>query len=372
MINCHTHIFNVKCAPDKFYGPPIAGMLSRFPGSARRIAKLLRIVWPFASHDMLERYANMLEVGVERRQGDILNRMLNAYVDFPNPRIVALTLDMDHMGAGRAVNDYITQLNEVAELKTHYLDQLIAFFCVDPRRPNVLQLLKDHVLTKGFTGIKLYPALGFFPFDPRLRPIYQFAIEHDLPILTHCDIGGIYFRGPLSGEQIVPASMNPTIPRRNLTPHVTLKRQQYKDFFTDPLNFHDVLSMPEFDKLKICFAHYGGSEMISGKAKSPTGNNWYTSIKNLMGKYPNVYTDISYTLHNTSSAVRTPIMADIGHATLGERILFGTDFYMTVREKEEKRLINDFRGKYGISNQEFDRIAMENPSRFLSTKFFTI
>ncbi|MFN5168790.1 MAG: amidohydrolase family protein [Cyclobacteriaceae bacterium] len=368
MINVHTHIFNVKCAPDRFYGFPVARFFSHVPGAARRLARWLRFINPFSNQDMLERYAKMIEVGAEKTQRNIFTRLLDYYP--PETKIVALTLDMDYMGAGAAVNNYVTQLNEVAALKAQFPEQLIAFFCVDPRRPDVLPLLKEYVGHRGFTGIKLYPALGFYPFDERLRPVYEYAVEKRLPLLTHCDIGGIYYRGPLDGDQLAPASLNRTVPRRSFSKHAEAKRTAFKDFFTDPLNFVDVLTLPEFRELKICLAHYGGSEMIEGKARSLTGNNWYASIRDMMLTYDNVYTDISYTLHHTHEKVRQPVMADIRDAGLGKKILFGTDYYMTVREKDEATLVSDFKNRYGLTAAEFHQLAVTNNRAFLTTTFF--
>lgn len=371
MINAHTHIFNVKCAPDRFYGIPAARLLSTVPTLARNLARVLRRIIPISDHDFLERYAKMLEVGSQKTQRDIFIRLLDYYQPYPNTKIVALTLDMDFMGAGAAVNPYETQLHEVAELKAQFPDHLIPFFCVDPRRSNVMALLREFVEHRGFTGIKLYPALGFFPFDERLRPVYEYAVEKRLPLLSHCDVGGIYYRGPLEGNHLVPASLNPAKPRRNLMSFAEAKRGQFKDFFTDPLNFEEVLQMPEFRDLKICLAHYGGSEMIAGKAKSLTRHNWYKAIQHLMVTYPNVYTDISYTLHNTKKEVRVPVMNDIRNPQLGARILFGTDYYMTVREKDEPRLVQDFIRAYGLNATELEQISNHNTRTYLSTTFYS-
>lgn len=370
MINAHAHIFNVKCAPDRFYGFPVARFFSHVPGAARRLARWLRMINPFSNQDMLERYAKMIEVGAEKTQRNIFVQLLEYYQAYPNAKIVALTLDMDYMGAGTAVNNYVTQLNEVADLKAQFPDQLIAFFCVDPRRPDVLALLKEYVEHRGFTGIKLYPALGFFPFDQALLPVYEYAIEKNLPILTHCDVGGIYYRGPLSGEHLAPASLNPQVPRRNFVPHAEAKRNKFKDFFSDPRNFEDVLTLPQFAELKICLAHYGGSEMIEGKAKTLTNHNWYQAIRQMIQTYSQVYTDISYTLHHTHDAVRVPVVNDIRHPQLRNKILFGTDYYMTVREKDEPTLVEDFKNKYGLTAAEFDHISITNNRAFLTTRFY--
>jgi predicted TIM-barrel fold metal-dependent hydrolase len=55
----------------------------------------------------------------------------------------------------------------------HYGDECLGWFAVALSRP-------------GFVGIKIHPSLHqTWPEDPRYEPAWQFAAEHDLPILTH-------------------------------------------------------------------------------------------------------------------------------------------------------------------------------------------
>jgi len=58
-----------------------------------------------------------------------------------------------------------------------------------------------------------------------------------------------------------------------------------------------------------------------------------------MTKFPKVYTDVSYTLFDTVAAdgMAAAIKADLSGST-GDRILFGTDLFMTLQEKEELAL----------------------------------
>lgn len=370
MINVHTHIFNVKCAPDRFYGAPVARFFSLVPQSARTLAGWLRRLNPWSDQDLLERYAKLLEVGSERRQQDIFERLLDHYAAYPGARMVVLTLDMDYMGAGEAVNNYVTQLHEVAEVKVRYPDRLIAFFCADPRRPNLMPLLREYVQHRGFSGIKLYPALGFYPFDPALRPVYEFAMQYNLPIITHCDMGGIFYRGPLTAAHLQPRSLNPAVAQRDFSAHAALRMRHFKNLFTDPANFRDVLELPEFRQLKICFAHFGGKEMIEGHVDQATRSNWYDTIRQLMQHYPNVYADVSYTLSHTRGRVRDRLLAFIRDAAMQSRVLFGTDYYMTVREKDEPALVQQFVSGYGLTDAEFQRLAKENNERFLHTTFY--
>lgn len=74
------------------------------------------------------------------------------------------------------------------------------------------------------------------------------------------------------------------------------------------------------------------------------GYNWASLVKELMLTFPNLYTDISYTLAKLDEKkVRDEIQdwlrsADQEGKALSERVLFGTDFYMTEREARESEL----------------------------------
>lgn len=373
MINAHTHIFNIKCAPNNFYGAPFARTLAVAPGIARSLSRLLDFLNPFSKNDKFSRLAAMVEVGIERNQKEIFLNLLSQYKNFENPKITALTIDMDYMGAGRAIDNFITQVKTVAEIKAQYPEQLIAFFGVDPRRPNVINLLKEFVFNYGFSGIKLYPSLGFFPFDKRLFQVYEFAVEHDLPIMTHVDVGGIYYRGGLKPEHLLPISLNPIAPSRSYAQYGRSKNSVFKNWFTDPANFEEVLQMPDFKNLKICFAHYGGGEMIEGLPKQTiTKTNWYQTIRRILFEYPNTYTDISYTLHHSNQKIISKILDDIRNPILNKKILFGTDYYMTVRVKNELSLIDDFIKNYGLSDKEFWDLSERNNRKYLSTNFYKV
>lgn|GEM_PF-3235867 len=53
---------------------------------------------------------------------------------------------------------------------------------------------------------------------------------------------------------------------------------------------------------------------------------------------------------------------------MGGRILFGTDFYMTLREATEAKLVGDCREKPGP--ERFERIAAVNTNNYLRSHHF--
>ena len=73
------------------------------------------------------------------------------------------------------------------------------------------------------------------------------------------------------------------------------------------------------------------------------------------GKYPNLYTDISYTIFNFHENV--PLLKILlENENIFEKVLFGSDFYMVESEKySEKRFSIDLR--YALGEEKFWKIA---------------
>jgi len=92
--------------------------------------------------------------------------------------------------------------------------------------------------------------MGFTPDDKRLYPIYEYCVQKNVPITTHCENGGI----PGLSEFY---------------------------YLADPKYWGEVLR--EFPTLTLNLAH-----------NDRTGSSWQPKIMQLIIDYPNVYTDISY------------------------------------------------------------------------------
>ncbi len=270
----------------------------------RRITKVLKKAIP-GEFDSLVRYANFIlhaydtEKGKPKPQQDILEDLISY---FPRKtRFVVLSMDMDYMLNTRkpiANSTFYQQLNDLRVLKNHpdYQEILFPFIHADPRRlskdKEFFGYLKNGLLSGEFSGIKLYPPLGYFPFDIRLKPVYDLALEHDLPITIHCSVGPVYYRskirtlqseGYFEGKEFKHPFTGKKLKgrrARSFTPH-----------FTHPLNYYflmnchrelstfwkqcidnevfDLAGLPmgdlseehlkQYKNLKICLGHYGGS-----------------------------------------------------------------------------------------------------------------
>ena len=210
-----------------------------------------------------------------------------------------------------------------------------------------MELFHEFVEKRGFRGIKLYPNLGYFPTDVKLMELYQLCETRKIPILAHCSPGGIRRKG-ISAEQA--------------------------RVFATPSNYEEVLKT--FPKLNVCLAHFGGVEewerQIKGQARGEgVEPSWLAIILKMMtdGNYPNLFTDISYTVFCQSPADRPFNYFDylkvlLSDKKVADHVLFGTDFYMVEQEKfTEKEVSLALRSHLG--EEMYFKIAHDNPRVYL-------
>ena len=87
-----------------------------------------------------------------------------------------------------------------------------------------------------------------------------------------------------------------------------------------------------------------------------------------MANFENVFADISYSLHhhNYLNRFRKEMLSD---SKTMDRVLFGTDYFMTVQEKPEFDLYKDTLNFFGY--KMFDIISTTNNANFLSSKYYS-
>ncbi len=434
--NIHTHIFNTNCAPDRFlmiipnnvlrFAPSLvkwmlSGNISR--AIIYRLSKLYSGVLNrknSAERNAFDKYIAFLNIGTQATQLEVFQKALEAGRKADSSvRLVALTLNMDYMDSepntSNAYVNYESQLEEVKNIKRLYPEELIPFLCIDPRHAANEALLNwsKNYFEKGFmykdvvypyfSGIKLYPALGFFPFDPRLYQLYQYAEEKGLPIMTHCTRVGSQYIGNYI-ETLIPdqpemiGDLNDEdINRAQISIYQRIARYKGQkdwiknnkrgkndfacDLFGHPENYIPLLKT--FPNLKICLAHLGGTNEIRmlEDLRQEKGNDdlllareidkiqWFDKIWQLMKAYPNLYSDISYTVSSFEENDKVlnrvkQFLADTDTYgnPLSERVLFGTDFFMTEQEKREVELYDITRNTL---TEYYHALTRLNTERFL-------
>ena len=352
--NTHIHIFKTEDVPVKFLPLKLVRLLASKSGFYF-ISKILNNINPFSNQDMFDRYKKFMEIGNLNSQEEIFDECQKFYPY--DTRFVVLPMDMEFMQAGTVLRPYEEQIEELANLAKKN-NKVIPFLHIDPRRKGIFDFFKKCVEEWNFKGIKLYPPLGYFPFDEILYPIYEYCEKNNLPVISHCSpYNSVHFRGKKEELQNM---LSKSLYK------IETNGKSAKDLafnFAHPKNYDYVLN--DFKNLKICLSHFGSEYYWKRYLYSPNDEeNWFTIVKNMLIKYENLYTDISFTLNNKNYFSLLKVL--LANKKIREKVLFGSDYYMVETETNEKRFSLDLRAFIGEEN--FDAIARRNPERFLNIK----
>jgi predicted TIM-barrel fold metal-dependent hydrolase len=189
-------------------------------------------------------------------------------------RVIVFGLRAFHSGAV-VPNEYI------AAYAGAHPEKVIGFAAVDPARDDVVRTLEEAVRL-GLRGVKLGPIYqAIHPHDPRMKQVYRFCEDHNLPILIH---QGTTFvsRAPLK--------------------------------FALPILLEDVAL--EFPRLKMVIAHLG--------------HPWIAETLVLIRKQVNLFADIS-ALHYRPWQFYNALIQAKEYGVL-DKLLFGSDYPFTTPE----------------------------------------
>ncbi|MCF0060570.1 amidohydrolase family protein [Dyadobacter chenwenxiniae] len=420
--NVHSHVFNIRNAPKKFLNlflPDFAAYLVDRLTNTDAGSAMFQVLLSKLGGNLGKRYASFLQVGKSRNQREIFENLKKQYDDDPHLKIVALTMYMEKCGAGPSDTGYEGQLEGIIEIKKENPDNLLVFLGIDPRWKATGKELKETVEryfeTKvrvnaersvyPFAGLKIYPSLGFYAFDEKLKDTFEWAAENEVPVLTHCSyLGGIYNNDtrfvnesldPVNaytglkysetlGSEATPPSPDKSI---NILKWIFGQNDNNRNlntcsYFLEPESYRSLLEYfkNKTKPLKICLAHFGGDEHVlneskessSGKLFGTLQKNWCAQIKNLIREFPeSVYTDISFTVGNPDT--HKPFFKDLKDPELQNRIMFGTDFFLTERLLPEKDDYATFKKAalaqpFGNTNA-WEIMASKNVESFLASKY---
>lgn len=348
--NAHIHTFQECDVPRKFLPLGLVRILATRAGF-RVISRFLNNLNPYSDSDTFDRYVKFVKIGKLGSQEKIFRECRDFYPE--GTKFIVLAMDMAFMGAGKVPRPYQEQIKELAGLKKKF-PQVIPFIHIDPRRAGFFELLKKSVEEWGFRGVKIYPPLGYFPYDKDLNPVYEYCIEKNLPVLSHCSpYNPVHFKGGKKElHELLSKSINP----------VDVKGKSKKELcahFTNPKNWEYVLN--DFPDLKLCLAHFGSEYYWKKYLDEPDDpENWFVLIKEMISKYEHLYTDISFTLNKQEFFPLLKVLLS-DHA-LRNKILFGSDFYMVETKTTERRFAIDLRAFIGEEN--FKAIAADNPKKY--------
>ena len=275
---------------------------------------------------------------------------------FDKPVLVtALMMDLEYGWGVKVKKDIFTQVDELKELSSKH--PVLPFLFCDPRRQNLIELFNYAFCGDNpFFGVKLYPALGYDPSDYRLWPIYEACEKKRIPILTHC-----------GGEVISTAKTKFDIYIGELKVEIKAKdRKGIAYELNNPERWKSVLK--KFPDLKLNLAHFGGSE--TWKRPSPVeykGQKRKEVIFDYMRTYKNVYADFSYNLSeiNLTKNLREVLST---HSDILDKSLFGTDYWVVVKEGNLLRLQEEFLEELDRNSKQLkmsDILSVTNPKKYL-------
>jgi len=353
--NCHTHIFTNKIVPSKFLPLGLVRFLSNHRIS-RKLGRFLNKLNPKSNDDIFDRSASFVNIGNFKSQLEIFKFLKGFYPE--NSKFIILSMDMEYMRAGKVHQPFVQQLDELSNIKKKYPDQIFPFIAVDPRRPNITNVVKEYIEKHNFQGIKLYPPLGYYPFDERLYQVYEYAQNNKIPIISHCSPGIIHYRGKITKKMLVHPITEEKLIYKN--------KQQFAEHFTHPNNYEILLK--DFPDLKICLAHFGGpiewDKYLNTSWDKNMEISWFSVIIDLIKNNPNVYADISYTMHDVD--LHPLLKVILQDQQVRTKVLYGSDFYMLEMFKSERSFSINLRAY--LCEKDYQQISEINAKIFLSHK----
>lgn len=359
-IDVHCHLFDINDVTNKY-------LEMRFGSKFfHKLARFLHYIIPFSDTDFFDKLKAILDIGQFSTE-EIFDKFKTYYSEnfifTPLMMDIAYGTNLDnglHLSNDNSNDGFYKQIEKLRKLKSKYKNQIFPFLAVDPRRENIEELLKKEVgENKLFLGIKIYSPLGYLPSHPVLMRIYDYCVKYNIPVTAHCSEGGIatinFNPLEVKGIMLVNACETEVNFKKWFFPYPFKQRSR---FFAKPQNWIPVLK--RFPKLKLNLAHFGGTkhfcDYIKGKKHS-----WTYDIISLMHEYKNVYADLSSTFYNIKFF---PKLKKLIHSKIGDKLLYGSDFYLNILKKLNfKDYISPFYSK--LNEDEFNKIAVENPQRFL-------
>jgi predicted TIM-barrel fold metal-dependent hydrolase len=351
MIDVHTHIFNFKYVPDGYFQKFLVRRKDVW-----KVSIFLDNLLPWTDKDKLSSYAQFLKTGNGESMKDIFDNMVRYYP--PKTIFTPLMMDLQFGFKGCAAEDntFDDQVREMIGIKKSNSDIVFPFLAVDPRRDGILDLVQQYVGEhKDFSGIKIYPALGYLPSHPRLMEVFGYCADKGIPVTTHCSKGGVrtdFYSVPVEGTVFNGIGYEFINEKKRF-----FLKYKWKGFFNDPRNWVPVLE--KYNNLRLNLAHFGGEDEWRFYLEGKKGT-WVDKVMNLAIHYDNVYTDISYTFCHRDYY---PAIKKMIAGPLGEKILFGSDYYMAEMEGHFYSSINTVFVE--LTGDELHRISEDNPRKFL-------
>ena len=282
---------------------------------------------------------------------DVATEMVDTYRKDGIDLYIPLVLDYEYWFKNSFDNPIDEQVNHIYEnIVIPYKGMMHPFVSFDPARElasrknmdnpdgtqkefSSLQLVKDAIENKGFIGVKLYNSMGYKPFynytvdykrrriplherryvfegreyDEVLSELYDYCVENEVPITTHCGMYGI--------ESYHNASFD----------------------FGKAKFWRDVLCKEKFKNLRLNLAHFGWHQ----KLRYHANESWVKDICEMFTEFNYLFADVA--LHKVMSEGNIPkFISDYKdicreYPSVKKRLLFGIDWHVSKRVKNFKQ-----------------------------------
>jgi len=250
--------------------------------------------------------------------------------------VVALMMDItSEQTAAQDRSRFLAQMKGTSEAAVARPGRILPFVAVSTRRPDHFALMRQAIEAHGFVGVKLYPSLGSPVDSPAMLRVYDYCVEHDVPVLLHCSRGGFY------------------------------ESESTRDL-GNPALWADILDARP--GLRVCFAHAGGLGQGILSPGGPKPPQWPHTIMELMLAFDQVYTDLAYhtdqmTGPDVEARYLTWLRALLADPVLGRRVIWGSDFWLVRLSLGIVHYRNWFISR--LSAAELTQVMEDAPRRFL-------
>jgi predicted TIM-barrel fold metal-dependent hydrolase len=198
-----------------------------------------------------------------------------------------------------------------------------------------LELVRYAVEVGGFLGVKLYPPVGFAPFDnvhlrahlpfaPRLdgalAALYAYCEAAEVPITTHASAANEYGLG--LHTLVAPEHWRPVLERH--------------------------------PNLRLNLGHFGHDYGVAAHgAPKETAGAWIYQAAALIERYPNVYADLSNSplVYDAAYAARLVVLlSDVmaRYPKVKRRLMYGSDWWLSSLDPDSEAAVAKFRGTFAV------------------------
>jgi uncharacterized protein len=165
----------------------------------------------------------------------------------------------------------------VAALCKQYPNEFIGFASVNPQREDAVEVIEKAIVQLGLKGMKFHPPLqNFYPNDRKVFPLYEKAIELNVPVVFH--VGTTPFGSMVRLDQ------------------------------ANPILLDDVACA--FPELRIMLTHLG--------------TLWHNESFMVVEKNPNVFIDTAAYIYEIEELLTYNLIERVGE----DKFIFGTDYPM--------------------------------------------